>query len=273
MIVQTAGPGQPAFVMTMAEHTQFAAALAEHFGNEVFAEPAPRDLVLYLIAHHDAGWAALDARALRDPDTGLPFHLVHTPLAEIAKTSSASPDFNVRHHPYCGLLSSMHSWGLYNGRFGMSDKLLLDALQDEQRELLAPMLKHEEARQRTLTSELETDPHTGAWVERGALMQNYKLLQFCDTLALYFNCTAEGRRERSVFTHVPVCAERDTDVEVTPLGDAVYAFDPWPFAQNELALSFSGRVMNPVATGDSVREQLDAAPVAEQAVVLRRASN
>ena len=273
MIVQTAGPGEPAFVMTMAEHTLFAAALAEQFGNEAFAAPLPRDLVLYLIAHHDAGWEALDARALRDPATGLPFHLVQTPLEEIAKTSSASPDINVRHHPYCGLLSSMHSWGLYNGRFGMSDKVLLDALRDEQRELLQPMLEYEEARQRTLTAELEADPHTAAWVECGALMQNYKLLQFCDTLALYFNCTAEGHRERSVFIHVPVSAERDTDVEVTPLGEATYAFDPWPFAQSELALSFSGRIVSPVASGDSMREQLNAAPEAEQTVVLRQASH
>ena len=273
MIVQTAGPGEPAFVMTMDQHTQFAAALAEHFGNAVFAEPAPRDLVLYLIAHHDAGWAALDARAPRDPDTGLPFHLVRTPLEEIAKTSSASPDFNVRHHPYCGLLSSMHSWGLYNGRFGMSDKLLLDALQEEQRELLAPMLEHEEARQRTLTSELEADPHTAAWVERGALMHNYKLLQFCDTLALYFNCTVEGQREGTVFTHVPLSAEHDTDIRVTPLGEAAYAFDPWPFARSVLTLSFSGRIVSPVASGDSMREQLDASPEAEQTVVLRQASH
>ena len=48
-------------------------------------------------------------------------------------TSRLSPDFNERHHPYCGLLSSMHSWGLYNGRYGLSKLVLLDNIPPDDR--------------------------------------------------------------------------------------------------------------------------------------------
>jgi hypothetical protein len=46
--------------------------------------------------------------------------MARTPTPEVVKTNFGSPDFNEAHHPYCVLLSSMHSVGLYNGRYGFS---------------------------------------------------------------------------------------------------------------------------------------------------------
>jgi hypothetical protein len=243
MIVQTTANGQPAFVITMAQHTRFSGDLAEHFGNGTFESVEPREEMLLVIKDHDVGWQPLDERAPADPDTGLPFHLVKTPFEEIVATSSASPERNSQVHPYCGLISSMHSWGLYNGRYGMSDMILLDNLAGENRTVADRLLEGEIARQDVLKSELSSDPSTATWLENDRLFQNYKQLQFFDTMALYFNCTLPGTRSSLTFTHVPKSKCGDTEVTINPKGDETYALSPFPFAEEGLELSFEGRYL------------------------------
>jgi hypothetical protein len=107
-------------------------------------------------------------------------------------------------------------------------------------------------------------------IEDTRLYQNYKHLQFFDTLALYFNRVHEGARNDQVFTHVPRGAGDDVDVRVKPLGAAVYAFDPFPFAKTELAVSFRGRYLAPVENpaADALGEVLAMLPLQSQTVVL-----
>jgi len=273
MIVQTAPQGAPHFVITMAQHTELAAKFATHFGNAGFESVKPREIMLYIVGHHDAGWRELDAAALRDPATGLPYHLVQTPFERIVETSSASPDFNSRHHPYGGLLSSMHSWGLYNGRYGMSNKVLLDGLAAQNRAVAQHMLDAELSRQEALKARLRRAPESAAWVDDEHLFQNYKQLQFFDTLALYFNCTHEDGRIATSFQHVPLDAQRDVEIGITPAGDGVYSLAPYPFDQDDLTLSFRGRYMAPVAAGRDVRAQFEAAPEEAQTIRLRSAGS
>lgn len=269
MIVQNASAsGAAHFVITMEQHTAFAARLAALFGNDAFEPVSPREQMLYVIGHHDAGWRALDAQALRDPATGLPFHLVRTPFPRLVETSAASPDFNGAQHPYCELISSMHNWGLYNGRYGLSDKVLLDDLAAENRTLAEPMLERELERQRRLRATLAADAATALWVEEKHLLQNYKQLQFFDTLALYFNCSSEDQRGATSFSHVPHNAREDAEVAIAPLGDATYAFTPFPFAEDGATLYFEGRYLAPVAEGPDVRAALARTPVASQTVRL-----
>jgi hypothetical protein len=153
----------------MDQHTALSAQFAEHFGNELFEADEPREQMLHIIANHDAGWKDLDKSALRDPATGLPYNLVQTPFEHIVATSKASADFNGATHPYCELLSSMHSWGLYNGRYGMSDKVLLNSLADDNRAAADRMLNAEIERQERLKTQLRANPATAAWVEESRL--------------------------------------------------------------------------------------------------------
>ena len=85
MIVQSAAEGIKHFVITMSEHTALAVQFAEHFGNDRFEAVEPRELMLYVVRHHDEGWRDLDAAALRDPTTGLPYNLVQTPFERIVE--------------------------------------------------------------------------------------------------------------------------------------------------------------------------------------------
>lgn len=273
MIVQNADEGVEHFVITMDQHTALSARFAEHFGNEQFESVEPRALMLHVIEYHDVGWRELDAQALRDPATGLPYNLVKTPFPKIVETSSASPDVNSAHHPYCGLMSSMHSWGLYNGRYGMSDKVLLDSLADENRAMADAMLEGEIERQQHLKSQLEGDTGTASLTEENRLFQNYKQLQFFDTLALYFNCVQEGARKKASFSHVPLNASEDTEVTIKPVETGVYALDPYPFDDAEgIDLTFNGRYLGPVSHGEDVREKLERAPVTTQAFRLLAAA-
>jgi hypothetical protein len=244
MIVQTAPDGAPRFVIRMSEHTALSDRFADAFGNDSFApvaDPAAR----FIIANHDAGWADLDNEFRIDPATGYPYNLTETPFELIMGTSKASPDFNETHDPFSGLLSSMHSWGLYNGRYGLSDIVLLDKVAEQNVPAAEKMLGHEETRQARLKKTLQADSETRDKVAEDRLMQAYKQLQFFDTLALYFNRVHEGARVEAVFPHVPMSETEDADITVTPLGDGIYRVAPWPFVGDMLQVLFDGRYMQP----------------------------
>src|SRR5205807_5261988 len=138
---------------------------AHAFGNDRFERLTPLDLMIYVISHHDAGWLEFGRNPQIDATTGLPYNLVDTPPEFITVTSRLSPDFNQRHHPYCGLISSMHSWGLYNGRYGLSKLVLLDKIAATDRPVVDRMLDGEIERQKRLKRELASNPQTSGWVD------------------------------------------------------------------------------------------------------------
>ena len=251
MILQTAPTGQPRLAVMMHEHTALSGQFARAFGNAAFEPIKPLDLMVHVIANHDAGWAAFDRDPVTDPATGLPYNLTETPAELIVPTSKGSPDFNVRQHPYCGLLSSMHSWGIYNGRYGLSKMVLVDRIPPSGRPIVDAMLAGELERQRALKSDLAKTPDGAAWIEERQLFQNYKQLQFCDTLALYFNRVHPSERGEQVFEHVPVSKNQDATVTIRPHGGGAYAMTPFPFAAAGSTFAFAGR---PISPGQHLRE-------------------
>jgi hypothetical protein len=229
----------------MHEHTALAHQFARSFGNDRFRPPEPNDLMFHVVLHHDAGWAELDRNPVTDATSGLPYNLVETPPEYITVTSRLSPEFNQRQHPFCGLLSSMHSWGLYNGRYGLSSMVLIDKIPPQDRPLAKRMLDGELDRQRRLKAELAQDPSASAWLEEDRLFQNYKQLQFFDTLALYFNRTHPSHRSEVTFEHVPLSDRQDATVTVRPRGPGVYELSPYPFSAGSAEFAFAGRYIEP----------------------------
>lgn len=270
MIIQTASPGQPHFVITQIDHARVSGDLARAFGNADFAPLAPREAMEFVAAHHDEGWDVVDVKATRDPRTGLIHHLTQTPIPDLVLTGSRSPDFNEAHHPYSGLISSMHTYGLWNGRYGLSDKIFINVLPDELRPTVAAMLDGELTRQANLRDLLADDPSLAAWVTQEGTFHNYKLLQFFDTLALYFHMTHAAARGESRFVNVPRALGDDATLIVHPLGNGVYALDPWPFAGDDLVLSTRGRFMRPEPEDADLKRLFDEAEVVEERVKLMR---
>lgn len=245
MIIQTAPSGSPRLAVMMFEHNALCLQFAHAFGNTNFEQLSPRDLMIQVISNHDAGWVELDRDPPVDPATDLPCNLVDTPPEFITVTSRLSPDFNERIAPYCGLISSMHSWGLYNGRYGLSNLVLLDRIAAADRPRTDKMLNGELERQKRLKAILTSDAETRAWIDERKLFQNYKTLQFIDTLALYFHRIHPSERVEQKFENVPVSSQQDVTVTVRPAGERTYALAPFPFAADGSEFAFAGRLIAP----------------------------
>ena len=247
MIIQTAPEGQPRLAIMMYEHTALSGQFARAFGNERFEPTEPRELMVYVTSHHDAGWLDFDRDPVTDPKTRLPYNLVETPAEHITVTSRKSPEFNQRHHPFCGLMSSMHSWGLYNGRYGLSNYVLIDKIPPSDRPLADRMLAGELDRQAKLKGEIGKSTETASWLDERRVFQNYKQLQFFDTLALYFNRIHPEARVEQKFEHVPLNANEDVTITVTPRERGVYALSPYPFTAAKPEFAYAGRMIEPGA--------------------------
>ncbi|MGZ3308785.1 MAG: DUF3891 family protein, partial [Xanthobacteraceae bacterium] len=81
--------------------------------------------------------------------------------------------------------------------------------------------------------------------EEKHLFQNYKQLQFFDTLALYFNRVHPSERTEQKFEHVPLNAGSDVTIAVRPREPGVYELSPYPFAANFAEFAFAGRFIEP----------------------------
>ena len=165
------------------------------------------------------------------------------------------------------------SWGLFNDRFGLSSfrvraggSLSVPIPKDYQ-DGAVKMLEGEKERQKRLRDQLAADPKTRPWVEEKKLFQNYKQLQFFDTLALYFNLRGERDRGEEVYSHVPRNAKEDANVTVKNRGNGTYSFAPFPFKGERLEVACSGRYMQPLAEGlsqDGVGAALRGLPTTAQ---------
>ncbi|HAY44830.1 MAG TPA: hypothetical protein DCY55_00905 [Gammaproteobacteria bacterium] len=272
MIIQAAPAGEKRFVSTMVEHLELCEQFINAFGNDAFERPEPYEEFIYTVVHHDRGWDETDANPVLHAESGFPCGLGTGPVPGVLDTSRRSPDFNQAEHPYCGLLSSMHSWGLYNERYGVSEFTVLGGgksvpIPPENEQFVTGLLDDEIARQQRLKSELAASPETASWVEEKSLMRNYKLLQFFDTLALYFNLRHESQRMEEQFVHIPISVEADATVTVRPIGDGKYEVFPFPFAGDELEVRCKGRYFEQISANDEPDDLagfLYSLPVTEQ---------
>ena len=268
MIVQTAKEGAPNKVIPMSAHLDLVAQFGRGFGNADFATLCPRELMEFAIANHDAGWKSVDEELGIDPETDLPRNLLRTPLEELVKTGPGSAAFNEAHHPFCGLLVSMHACGLLNGRYGLSDKIVVDVLPESAQPMFQDMLDQEAKRQDRLKASLAADPATCEWVEERMLFHNYKLLQFFDTLGLYFCMEHGSERKESSFLNVPRSVENDVTIKVTPINESTYRVNPFPFADNPFEISLPGTFVEADASVTTASAALKKGVSATERIVL-----
>jgi len=271
MIVQST-PKESHLVIPMKDHLCFVQQVAAAFGNDTFQSLGSNELIRFAIDHHDEGWIDVDDSLPMDPETGLPCNLLKTPLADMVRSGPASADFNENHHPLCGLLISMHVYGLYNGRYGLSDKIVVDALPPQARPVVQAMLEGEIKRQERLKEQLATDPLMKEQLKEETLFHHYKLLQFFDTLALYFCMEHPEHRQESTFFNVPCSVGNDVPVTITPQADGRYQLEPFPFPGDMLEVSLPGTQMQPQPIGTDIQALLRDTPKSEERVQLVSAS-
>jgi hypothetical protein len=269
MIVQTAPEGEPHFIITQVDHARMSGQFAAAWGNDTFAALIPREPMEFMVAHHDEGWLKVDDAWLFNESTRLPYHLTETPLPEYIKTGAGSPEFNQAHHSYSGILSSMHTWGLYRGSYGLSDTLFINSIPAEHRPQVDALLEGEIARQDNLKRQIDiTNLELMNWIKPTQLFHNYKLLQFFDALALYFHTTHEAARKEVTFPNVPMSVGKDETLTVRRQSAGVYSVTPYPFAKEKLEVSVEGRYLYPLEKGMKLSEVIWATPKTLQSYTL-----
>ena len=277
MMIQSAPVGEPRFICSMAEHNELCGAFARAFGNDRFDPLDPFDEMVYVVSHHDRGWDDLAATPELDAATGMPRGLGTAPANGSTQTGRISPDFNEKRHAFCGLLSSMHSWGLYEARYGYSEFRVRQGgstsipVPDHLRKETDTMLAEEITRQDRLKAALNSDPESARWIEEAHLIKCYKQLQFFDTLALYFNLRHADERGEEIYVHVPRTAEMDTSIRRNRLAGDRYSLDPFPFAGDNLEVTCQGRYFAAVSGTDEPEDLADMlwqSPMADQTYVL-----
>lgn len=272
MIIQTAPENKAHLVIIQTDHAILSGEFAAAFGNDEFERVAPFAAMVHVAGHHDDGWAAIDAKVEMDVNTGLPYHLTQTPLPYLVATSAGSPKANEAHDLYSGIISSMHTYGLFHGRYGLSDKIFIDLIPPEHKPAMEQMLADELARQERIKTVLSLDEETAIFATKDALFHNYKLLQFFDTLALYFHMVHKEARTDAQFLNVPRALGDDVTITITPVGDAVYSLSPYPFNKPELTFSYQGRLMTPQPEGTDLKALMDSIePTVEEITLVRSA--
>ncbi len=249
MIVQTAPEGKPHFIITQIDHAEISGVFALHFGNNDFASLNPNAPMIYVAGHHDDGWVEVDGTPQLDPKTRLPYHLTQTPTRQLIETGNKSPDANEAHHPFSGIISSMHTYGLYHGRYGLSDKIYIDMIDENLRAEVTQMLDHERARQDRLKAQLRQMGHDEL-AEENVLFHNYKLLQFFDTLALYIQTVNQGEVKDTAFVHVPRALDDDVTVDAKHIAPGKIILNPWCFDVDAINVSTVGRYMSTIVEDD-----------------------
>ncbi len=266
MIVQSVPEGSPRFVIMQIDHARACGDLARQFGNDDFAALYPREAMEYMVTHHDEGWQHLDDHAERDPNTGFPYHLTQTPILKLVDTGAGSPNHNEAYHAYSGLLSSMHTWGLYHGRYGLSTFVFIDRFPAEHRPKVDAMLTHEQARQERLKAQL-ANSDLAEWTVGANLMHNYKLLQFFDTLGLYFHTTHPTLRTEQTFANVPRNVGDDVTLTMKPITENHYHLSPFPFADS-VTFTTQGRLLSPLPDDADMPSVMRQTPLVTQTVTI-----
>jgi hypothetical protein len=264
MIVQRPYGDNPPLVIELEEHQSLAGQFAAAFGNDTFEALDPADEMRFVVRHHDAGWASVDAEPPVDAATGLPPSLNQTPWPVLLAVGPASVDLNERFHAYAGLIASMHLHGLYHDRYGLSAVDAINGVVDEYRVDAEAIIEREGRRRRRLEEMLRSDAATARWVDPDVLFCNYFRLQFFDRLALTLNLVAPELIEPVLFHRVPVEPGREVTISLKPIAPGVIEITPFPFAGECLEVTFGGRPL-PVKPGRTQSEMVAALRDAEVA--------
>jgi hypothetical protein len=107
-------------LITQPDHAALAGVLAEHWGNERFAVPAPRAALVCAAAHHDDGWHELDSRPMYNAAERRPAHFIELPLTDTVGPYGRGVESVYERDGHAGALVSMHFSGFYTSRWGVS---------------------------------------------------------------------------------------------------------------------------------------------------------
>jgi len=231
------------YLITHPDHARLAGQFAEHWGNDIFLPPAPRENVLHGIHVHDDGWRARDTSpsitrqgkpsAFSSELVGKYSAFEEIDLAQYLAVRESAVELVEQHDPYAALLVSMHTYNLLTehadrATISPHDLPLLDAFLHRQR-----------LRQQSLHDTIRTQIGLRtADVTSEAVFNNFRLLQACDNLSL-LSCVAY--MQPSTLLHPLPTTLGPTPVAVEPLAPRHFRLTPYPFDQPSLTFQIPAR--------------------------------
>jgi len=261
------------WLVTHPDHARLAGQFAEHWGNERFVSPEPRNDVLEGISTHDDGWAARDAApeitrqgkpsAFSTELVGKYSAFEEIDLLDYLAVRRRAVDAVIRRNAYAGLLVSMHTFDLLANRADRStiraDQLLiLDAFLEDQKGL-----------QHKVRSQLNGDSRYQATdVSVEGIENHFRLLQACDNLSLLTCVDYPG--SANLLHALPVTGNRREPVIVEHIGVRHFRLAPYPFDTSPLTFEFPARLVKPLsfASKEELREKFNAAEVRKLSVTV-----
>ncbi|HSV13871.1 MAG TPA: DUF3891 family protein [Tepidisphaeraceae bacterium] len=271
--------GSDFFLIAQNDHAILAGQLAQHFGNDRFARPEPRESVLTGVRMHDAGWPLHDDEPTLNADHR-PLDVFETPRPIGLKVWAASAERAAAVDPYAGLLVSLHSLALSifatspstpgrHERFDvsqLSERFEVNKFQHREVERQEQLRK-----QLGLPSDLPlthglAEPHASADDDRLAF--HFRMLQAMDLFSLCVCCTKPPADKTQDVFPKPGATATHLKLRRDEKHNALRV-DPWPFDQPRLELSVPyRRVPARAYQGPAELHRQLAAAAAEQLVVI-----
>lgn len=231
------------FLITHPDHAHLAGRFAEHWGNDLFLPPTPRENVLHGIHVHDDGWLARDAEpavtragrpsAFSSELVGRYSAFEEIVLADYLAVRESAVQQVEQTDAYAALLVSMHTYNLLTEHADRTsiqpaDLPLLDAFLDRQRQRQLALHK-------AIRNDLGFRPEQ---VTTEAVFNNFRLLQACDNLSL-LSCVAYA--QPATLLHPLPTVHGPMPVAVEPKAARHFRLTPYPFNQPVLHFEIPAR--------------------------------
>ena len=220
------------------DHSKLVGQLMAHWGNENFARCEPFDSVVRAAACHDFGWIPYESKPLFDAERGeTPHYLFVANSTAHLKAYQDCTDWLTSVDPYASMLVNMHRTGLWQRRYGVivHPKAYLHPKGQ------LPMQPTEEVKVFIAKNEaIQAKQRAG--LDEAQVWTNYRLLQVCDLLGLYFSC---HEPDELYITPVPTAYTGNKSDGVTmtmkPVGPRVVEFEPFPFRARNIHVGLQGK--------------------------------
>lgn len=246
------------------EHARMTGELVEAWGGGGF-EPVGSAASVRLAAEmHDAGWAEVDAEPRVNPATARPYSFLDIPQNVHVAAHTRTVERASLADPYAGLLTSLHSAGLYRRRYGYLPHIPYRPIAPE----------HEAAVDRflALQDQIQDDLQYLLRPEAEELWTHYRWFQLWDMLSLYL-CMLHPQDvgNQMLLCRVPVRpGGPEADLYLSALDSDRYAVAPWPFKPAELTLRWQASLLpdRDYVSDEDLQRAYAIAPREEQSVTI-----
>jgi len=232
------------WLVTHPDHARLAGAFAEHWGNELFPPPEPRENVLRGIARHDDGWAARDAApqitrqgkpsAFSTELVGKYSGFEEIDLPDYLAVRDRAMRVIAEEDPYAAILISMHTYSLLHDHADRS------TIRPDQLPLLDRFLEGQKALQEFLRKQIASSPALREeHKSEAAILDHFRLLQANDYLSL-LTCV-DYRTPVGLLHALPTRTGKRSTIEARSVGSRHFVLEPYPFGERELKFQFPAR--------------------------------